>query len=475
VVGILADLRFDPAPTRDATEVRLRACPILDAAKANPDIVCSVHLGIVRGALDQLGAARITGSIWCPSPSPGLACSPCPDDRVPDDRVETTGPTMTTTGTTPRTAGTRTTTVRRAARPAGIRLALLVPGGLALLGGLDAALLLLGIPAPVSADRLAAAHGVLLVLGFVGTVIALERAVALGSWWGYAAPALTGVGAVAVASPLPAAVGGGLLVGGTALLALVFVPLWHRRRDPAVLIQAMGAALAVGAAVLHLGGVEPSRYLTWLAGFVVLVIAGERLELMRLTMAGVRAESLLLACAATLPAAALAALLFPSWGLPLAGSALLLLVAVLARSDTARHMVTGSGLPRFSAVALLAGYAWLGVAGMVLVIDPDPTAGGGYDALVHAVFLGFTLSMIMAHAPVILPAVLRRPLPYRPAMYLPLALLHAALLVRIVLGDARGMPVAWQVGGVGNVVALLLFVVIALSSALRAARMADPR
>ena len=41
--------------------------------------------------------------------------------------------------------------------------------------------------------------------------------------------------------------------------------------------------------------------------------------------------------------------------------------------------------------------------------------GPAYDAVVHAVFLGFTLSMIMAHAPVILPAVLRRPLPYRPA------------------------------------------------------------
>jgi len=39
--------------------------------------------------------------------------------------------------------------------------------------------------------------------------------------------------------------------------------------------------------------------------------------------------------------------------------------------------------------------------------------GGGYDAVVHAIFLGFVISMVMAHAPVILPAVLRRPLPYR--------------------------------------------------------------
>jgi predicted ArsR family transcriptional regulator len=73
VVGILADLRFDPAPTRDATEVRLRACPILDAAKANPDIVCSVHLGIVGGALDHLGAARDHRVDLVPFAEPG-AC-----------------------------------------------------------------------------------------------------------------------------------------------------------------------------------------------------------------------------------------------------------------------------------------------------------------------------------------------------------------------------------------------------------------
>lgn len=361
---------------------------------------------------------------------------------------------------------------RRRTQSPRFRLVLLIPGGLALLAGLDAALLLLGVSAPISADRLAAAHGTLMVLGFVGTVIALERAVALGAWWGYAAPALTGVGAIAVVSPLPNRVGESLLVAGTGLLAIVFVPLWRRRRDPAVLIQAMGAVLATGAAVLQLGGVEPSRYVTFMAGFVILVIAGERLELSRLTQAGVRAEKPLLAASGVLCATMLLGLLFPSWGLPSVGLALLVLVGLLVRSDAARHTVAGTGLPRFSAVALLAGYAWLAVAGVVLLVDPNPTVGGGYDAVVHSVFLGFTMSMIMAHAPVILPAVLRRPLPYHPVMYLPLVLLHVALVVRVVLGDARGSSVAWRLGGVGNVVALLAFVVVAVGAAIRGARTA---
>ena len=60
---------------------------------------------------------------------------------------------------------------------------LIVGGGLALLAGLDAALTLAGLPAPVGSPRLAALHGPLMVLGFLGTVISLERAVALRTTW----------------------------------------------------------------------------------------------------------------------------------------------------------------------------------------------------------------------------------------------------------------------------------------------------
>ena len=93
--------------------------------------------------------------------------------------------------------------------------------------------------------------------------------------------------------------------------------------------------------------------------------------------------------------------------------------------------------------------------------------GGRYDAVVHAVFLGFTISMVMAHAPVILPAVLRRPLPYHPILILPAVLLHAALVVRLWFGDALELHAAWQLGGVLNVVALLMFVVLAAWGASR--------
>ena len=55
VVALFADLGFDPQTEGRATTVRLRRCPLLDAARANPEVVCPVHLGITRGALAALG------------------------------------------------------------------------------------------------------------------------------------------------------------------------------------------------------------------------------------------------------------------------------------------------------------------------------------------------------------------------------------------------------------------------------------
>lgn len=116
------------------------------------------------------------------------------------------------------------------------------------------------------------------------------------------------------------------------------------------------------------------------------------------------------------------------------------------------------------AVAMLAGFGWLAVAGTIWLAAGPVTAGPAYDAVLHAVFLGFVMSMVMAHAPVILPAVLRRPLPYRPVMYLPLALLHTSLVVRLLVGDAWDSEPAVQVGGVANIVAVLGFLGIAVRS-----------
>jgi hypothetical protein len=221
--------------------------------------------------------------------------------------------------------------------------------------------------------------------------------------------------------------------------------------------------------VLWSGGVPVAHLLPWLAGFVVLTIAGERLELARIAM-GPAAGTRLVQLAACLTVGVVAALLWPDLGHPLLGVSLLALVLWLARHDVARVTVRTTGLTRFMAASMLAGYGWLAVAGSTWALAGPVYDGPAYDAIIHAVFLGFTLSMIMAHAPVILPAVLRRPLPYHRALLGPAALLQASLVVRLWCGDALDLDHAREVGGVLNVVAILGFVVVAAWSAHRPAR-----
>jgi predicted ArsR family transcriptional regulator len=58
LVAMLQEFGFDPELDEDDPErpqLLLRRCPFLDVAREHPDVVCSVHLGLMRGALDELG------------------------------------------------------------------------------------------------------------------------------------------------------------------------------------------------------------------------------------------------------------------------------------------------------------------------------------------------------------------------------------------------------------------------------------
>lgn len=52
---IFHGMGFEPESDAEQVEVRLTRCPLLDAATKHPDVVCSVHLGIARGALETHG------------------------------------------------------------------------------------------------------------------------------------------------------------------------------------------------------------------------------------------------------------------------------------------------------------------------------------------------------------------------------------------------------------------------------------
>jgi predicted ArsR family transcriptional regulator len=72
-VELLDDLGFEPRrQPDDPSELRLTRCPLLQAAHRHQEVVCGVHLGIVRGALQEYGADP-TGSRLLPFAEPG-AC-----------------------------------------------------------------------------------------------------------------------------------------------------------------------------------------------------------------------------------------------------------------------------------------------------------------------------------------------------------------------------------------------------------------
>ena len=229
------------------------------------------------------------------------------------------------------------------------------------------------------------------------------------------------------------------------------------------------------ATVLWLGGASVPQIVPAMGLFLILTISGERLELARISpTVDARAELWLLIPSLCLTGSAIVALFWPVIGFPLLGASMLGLVVWLFRYDVATKLIRAKGLPRYMAICLLVGYVWLVVAAGVWLTGGPVYSGPPYDAVLHAIFLGFVISMIMAHAPTILPAVLRRPLPYRPIMYVPVVLLHASLLLRTLWGDARGDVGMVQWGGVLNIVALLLFVVIAVVSVLVGAPQRTP-
>ena len=129
------------------------------------------------------------------------------------------------------------------------RVALLGLGGASLLAGLDAALVALGVWAPVPAAHLPGVHGMVMVLGFMGTLISLERAQALRQPWAYLAPALLGSGGITLAAGLPV-LGQLLLVQGAVAFLAVYLALWRRAPLPLVAVQVLSTIPALAAAAL---------------------------------------------------------------------------------------------------------------------------------------------------------------------------------------------------------------------------------
>jgi hypothetical protein len=313
-------------------------------------------------------------------------------------------------------------------------------------------------------------HGPLMVCGFLGTLVSLERAVALGAPWGYAAPAAVAAGVLILMAGGPPSAAPALITLGSGVLVAIYVAVWLRQPSLFIVTMGLGAAMWLGGNIRWLAGEAILRVVLWWLAFLVLTIAGERLELNRVLRPTRLVRSTFILSISGIVAGVAVSVRGPETGLRLVGAGLIALAIWLFLNDVARRTVRQSGLTRFIAVCLLAGYGWMMIGGLIAIASGVSTTGPVYDAVLHSVLLGFVMSMVFGHAPIIFPAIVGIPVPYRPAFFLHVGLLHASVLLRVV-GDLVEVLGRWRVwGGLLNAVALSLFLLNTARSILFAYR-----
>ena len=334
---------------------------------------------------------------------------------------------------------------------------------LGLLAGMWAGLLRMGWAWPVLIPTLPMMHGPLMVGGFLGTVIGLERAVGTGKRWAYAAPILTGAGTIA------------LLVAANSLAGPLLITAGQRCAGRRAVDHLSTAACALHGHAGHgRHGLAGRQFPLALrsahpAGRALVGRFSDpdhcrRTAGIEPSAAPVRFCQRLFRPAQPSDARRYGAFRGQSGNghTPrrggYAGPG-----ALAARYDIARRRIKAGGQARFIAICLLTGYVWLGFGGLLAMRYGGLMAGPQYDAYLHAIFLGFVFSMIFGHALIIFPALLHVQMVYRPWLYSHLILLNLTLALRVA-GDLIPYWPARMWGGLLNVLVLLLFLVNTVTS-----------
>lgn len=343
-----------------------------------------------------------------------------------------------------------------------LRLPILGVGIASLFFGLWAGLFRIGEPVPLLFAALPEMHGILMVNGVLATLIGLERAIGLEMPAFLSGPCLTGLGGVLLAFGVVPFWGWLAIVAGSGVIFAEFLELLRRLPAAFTLGQSVGAAVLLFGNTLAATGREiPYLVPSWVA-FLVLVIAAERLELTRVLPLGRGSRWLFGASMGILVAGVGVSLANFTTGFEIEAVGMCLTALWLLLHDIARRNLFRGGGARFAALTLIGGYVWLGVGGGLILAGGAPDFGLGYDADLHAIFLGFVLSMIFAHSLTIFPPILGRSVRFHPVLYLPVLVLDLSLAGRIV-ADLIGSGFWRAEFGAGNVAAILLFGVVFLA------------
>ncbi|HEX7232535.1 MAG TPA: hypothetical protein VF452_19245, partial [Candidatus Binatia bacterium] len=257
----------------------------------------------------------------------------------------------------------------------------------------------------------------------------------------------------------PSQISASLAAFSSILLTAAFIALYRQYPSEHFVIMALSSLSWLLGNALWFRGAAMFALVPWWVGYLVLMIAGERLELSRVRQPAAWIRWAFHGSIAVILIGLVSSLFDLPSAIRTSGVGFLALGVWLLRYDLAWQSVRQSGLPRFMALSLIAGYAWLAVGGILWVMFASYfSAGLRYDAMLHSIFLGFVFSMIFAHAPIIFPTITGLALPFRNIFYYHAGLLHLSVILRIV-GDLAQSLWLQQWGGLLNVAAILLFLI----------------
>lgn len=321
---------------------------------------------------------------------------------------------------------------------------------LSLLLGILTGWLRLGWDVPLSLA--AGEHGLLMMGGFFGTLISLERAVVVKSRWALLVPLVQVLGVPALLlNQFTWAIW--LFMAGAAGMAFIVYSFLARFREPFYYLLFGGSlALLIGHILLLRTHFYPTAVPWWMA-FLLFTITGERLELSRFVPLKPYQRGLLWIALGIFTFGVVQP--FDGLGQTVTGLGMVMVGGWLLRFDMARRLLFRTGQHRYMGSLLIMGYGWLMVSGLLLVLPV--TFPFAYDAILHTFFTGFVLSMIFAHGPIILPSVLGfRGSFFQPVLYVGSLLQSVGLLIRVG-ADVTGNPTGRLAGGVLQGLAIFLF------------------
>ena len=297
-------------------------------------------------------------------------------------------------------------------------------------------------------------HGAVMVNAFLGTLIGLERAVAIKKWWTWFAPVASAIAYIVLLATenLTLASMGWVISGIT--LTVVNLYAWKQLPTQATLLMWFGTiSWATGNAMLVANG-SVTEAVPWWIAFLLLTIVGERLDLNKVRPFRAYVSKLLSFLIWTYIGTLLLTSFEPISGLLAQGPVIVLIALWLLRYDMARLLIRQKGLSQFIGFTLLIGYVWLVLFGILLVLKPFVYVP--YDTLWHTFFLGFVFSMIFAHGPIVFPAIIGRNFAFSRLLYLPVILFQIGLLLRFA-GPLLSITALLHVGAVLSAVAIVMF------------------